>query len=237
MLRILWYAITGIASLAGAAWLMDKLAWFIADGEPPPEFEQAAQWILEKEQWYLNTDFGTKLLIVGIMTFIVLILPLSCKLDEYIRQLPTGQFMEIYFGESPFEEYWIFRLLPGMVFFAYIFLRIVCLFFPNVEFSIQTFSMTGEGYTIFQWITQGTYFLILALTIFLIFDSFLSAGLLGGIIHLAVVLGANLISMVLAFAIIITLMQALPVAIAAVLVVIVISALFYGSYRVIYIYV
>ena len=172
------------------------------------------------------------------MTLIVLLLPLACKLDEHIRMLPGGQFLEEHVGESPFEDYWILRLLPGMVFFAYLFLRIICmLFFSQAEFSIQTFSLTGEGYNPFQWITQGTYFLILASTIFLIFDSFLSAGFIGAVPHMIAVLGANIISFVLAFVIIITLLQAVPVAIGVILVVLVIAGLFTASYRVIYIYV
>ena len=43
MLKILWYPITVLASIGGAAWLMEKLAWFIADNEPPEGFEQFSQ--------------------------------------------------------------------------------------------------------------------------------------------------------------------------------------------------
>jgi len=104
---------------------------------------------------------------------------------------------------------------------------------PPPEFEIQTFSLMGQGYGTAQWITHITYFLILASAIFLIFDSFLSAGPIGAIFHIAAVLSANIIGMILSFAVIITLLQALPVAAAVIIVVI---GIFTASYRTIYIY-
>ena len=171
------------------------------------------------------------------MTLIVLLLAVSCKLDTYLQNLPGGSLLDLSIGESPFEEYWMFRLLPSMIFFAYIIIRIIAMiFFPHAEFEIQTFSLMGQGYGIAQWITHITYFLILASAIFLIFDSFLSAGPIGAIFHIAAVLSANIIGMILSFAVIITLLQALPVAAAVIIVILVVIGIFTASYRTIYIY-
>ena len=238
MLSILWYIVTAGLSIWGAGQLMNYFAWFFSENSPPPEFEKFSQWFLETEQWYMDSDFGTKLLIAGGLTLAVLLLALSCKLDEYLRNLPGGSFLDLNVGESPFEEYWMFRLLPSMIFMAYIVIRIIAMiFFPQAEFEIQTFSLTGQGYTVAQWITHITYFLIIAVTIFLIFDSFLSAGLIGSIFHITAVLAANIIGLLLSFAVIITLLQALPTAIAVIIVIAVIIGIFSASYKVIYIYV
>ena len=171
------------------------------------------------------------------MTLIVLLLAVSCKLDTYLQNLPGGSLLDLSIGESPFEEYWMFRLLPSMIFFAYIIIRIIAMiFFPHAKFEIQTFSLMGQGYGTAQWITHITYFLILASAIFLIFDSFLSAGPIGAIFHIAAVLSANIIGMILSFAVIITLLQALPVAAAVIIVILVVIGIFTASYRTIYIY-
>ena len=65
MLGILWYTLTVGLSIVGAGWLMNILAWLFSESSPPPEFEKFSQWFLETEQWYMDSDFGTKLLIAG----------------------------------------------------------------------------------------------------------------------------------------------------------------------------
>ena len=125
-----------------------------------------------------------------------------------------------------------------MIFFTYIFIRIIAMiFFPQAQFEIQVFSLMGQGYTIAQWITHVTYFLMLASMIFLIFDSFLSAGPIGSVLHIIAVLAANITGVLLSFAIIITLLQAVTVAAAIIVVTCVVIGLFTAAYRAIYMFV
>lgn len=238
MKKVLWYLVSAAVSFVTAGWLMGRLSWLVSDNaEGTSDWQAFSQWLLEKEQWYLGAEYWLKLVIAGGMALVVLLLLLSCKLDQFWRALPGGGFWEDQVDESPFEDYWWLRLLPGMIFFAYILLRIIgMIFFPQADFAIHTFSMTGEGYSAFQWISQGTYFLILAVTVFLMLDSFVSAGWIGAVPHMLAVLSANILSFVLAFVILISLLQALPAAIGVVLTVAVVVALFTATYRVVYVY-
>ena len=238
MLTILWYIITAGLSIFGAGWLMNYFPWLISESSPPPEFEKFSQWFLETEQWYMSSIFETKLLIAGGMTLLAILLAVSCRLDTYLRNLPGGSFLDLKIGESPFDEHWTFRLLPCMIFFTYIFIRIIAMiFFPQAQFEIQSFSLMGQGYTTAQWITHVTYFLMLASMIFLIFDSFLSAGPIGSVLHIIAVLAANITGLLLSFAIIITLLQAVTVAAAIIVVTCVVIGLFTAAYRAIYMFV
>lgn len=214
MFCILWYSITIILSIAGAAWIYGIFGNITAADSTFKSVEADAfkLWILEQEKWFMETNNWNKIIICVIIAAIVVILPLCCyKLDKYMRMLPGGSILENKIGESPFEDRWYLRLLPGIVFAAYLLLRIVIsLFYSQAKFEIESFSMFGTNYNIFQWITQLSYFLIIALFIFLIFDSFLSAGLIGGIFHFAAVLAANTLSFALFFVILITFLTFLP---------------------------
>ena len=239
MFCLLWYLVTVTLSFAGAVWIYSIVGNIIAADSTfqSAEAEAFKTWLLEQEKQFMDTDGWNKILVCGIITAIVLILPLCCKLDSYVRLLPGGEFLEDRIGESPFEDLWFLRLLPGMVFSAYLALRIVVsLFYSQAEFDIESFSLFGENYNIFQWITQISYFLIILLLIFLVFDSFLSAGFIGGIFHLAAVLTSNILSFVLFFVILITLLSAVPVAIGMILTVLAVIGVFSAGYRVVYVY-
>lgn len=154
--------------------------------------------VLEIEQWFLDMSIGYKILSCVIMVVIIIVLILICKLDEHFRDLPGGEVLEDIFGESIFEEHNIFRLIPGMLFTLYVFLRFaITIRNENAKFDFINFSLLGKNYTVYMWITQIFYFLIVCFMIILIFDSFLSAGFIGGVIHLAAVISANAVMMFL----------------------------------------
>ncbi len=236
MFCLLWYAASVIISFLGAAQLYGIVGNIISADSTFQSADADAfkAWLLDQEKWFMESDGWTKILVCGIMTAIVLLLLLSCKLDQYLRRLPGGDIIECRTGESPLEELWYLRLLPGMVFAAYLVVRIVVsLFYQQAEFDIAVFSLLFENYNIFQWITQISYFLIIFLMIFLVFDSFLSAGIIGGILHLAAVLSSNILSFVLCFVILITFLSAVPIAIGMLLVLLAVIGVFTTTYRVV----
>lgn len=235
MVSTLWYIVTVGLSIWGAGQLMNYFSWLVSDNSPPPEIQKFSQFFIEAEQWYIERDFNIKLLIMGGMTLLALLLALSCRLDKYLRNIPGGSFLHFNIGESPLEEHWTYRLLPCMTLFVYILIRIFAMMSsPQAEFKIQTFSLIGQDYTAAQWITHITYFLILAFLIFLIFDSLLSAGLIGAILHLTAVISANITGLLVLFAIITAIFDEVNLAASIIIVVCVVIGLFTAVYRIIY---
>lgn len=202
MTSVWWYVLSTILSLIGAIFTFDFVGQAIAENSnfTSNEMEFIGAKILEAEQWFLDTSVWNKIFVCLGMAAIIAILVLFCRLDEHFRRLPKGEVLENIFGESPFEEHKIFRLLPGMLFTLYIMVRVaVSIFNEDVNFDIINFSFTGQGYTVFEWITQIFYFLIIFAMITLILDSFLSAGFIGGIFHLIAVTTANIVMLFLGF--------------------------------------
>lgn len=200
MTSVLWYILSTIVSLILSAFVFNFFGQIIAENPTiqSDKMDFIFSKISELEHYFIDVSFGYKALICLTAIVIVILLLLFCRLDEHLKKLPFGEVLEDFFGDSPFEDKWFLRLIPGGIFTIYVFIRFgVGCFNSKIKFDIGNFSLTGQGYTFFEWITQVFYFLIIFAMIWMILDSFLSAGLIGGIFHAIAITTANLIMLFL----------------------------------------
>lgn len=136
----------------------------------------------------------TKIISLLIMSAFVIVLTLLCKLDTVFRKLPGGMVLKDEFDYDFFELHNILRLIPAFIFMVYLVIRF---FKEHVQFDLTHFSLSFEGYNAYQIITQVFIFIILSALFFVLLDSFVSAGIIGGFFQAFFALSANLLLMYL----------------------------------------
>lgn len=149
-------------------------------------------------EWFFNAPLKTKIICLLIILATVIILTLLCKLDVVFQKLPGGRVLKEFCGYDFFEFQNHMRLLPAFLFAVYIMIWFgVIIFKENAVFELDHFDWFFKGYTPGQVITQIFAILILCTLFFVLLDSFISAGFIGGIFHLVFIFSANMLMMIL----------------------------------------
>lgn len=150
----------------------------------------------EYVKWFFDAPMKSKIICLLIILVTSLILLSLCKLDDTLRNLPGGEFLKE-LCDYDFNN--LLRLIPAFIFSIYIFVYfLVKCFNEKAMFELNHFSWSFEGYTGGQVITQIFLILIFCAFAFLIFDSFISAGFIGGVFHVLCIFTSNILMMVLA---------------------------------------
>lgn len=149
--------------------------------------------------WFFDAPLKTEIICLLIILGAVIVLTLLCKLDDVFRNLPGGEVLKDLCDYDFFDFHNHMRLLPSFLFAVYIMIWFgVIIFKENAVFELDHFDWFFKGYAPGQVITQIFAIIILCTLFFILLDSFVSAGFIGGFFHLAFVLSANLLLMTIA---------------------------------------
>lgn len=149
-------------------------------------------------KWFFDAPLKTEIICLLIILTTVIILTSLCKLDVVFQKLPGGRVLKELCDYDFFEFQNHMRLLPAFLFAVYIMIWFgVIIFKENAVFELDHFDWFFKGYTPGQVITQIFAILILCTLFFVLLDSFVSAGFIGGIFQLAFIFSANMLMMIL----------------------------------------
>lgn len=149
-------------------------------------------------KWFFDAPLKTEIICLLIILAAVIILTLLCKVDEVFRDLPGGEILKDLCDYDFFEFHNYLRLLPAFLFAVYMMIYFgVVIFKEDAVFELDHFEWFFKGYTPGQVITQIFAIIILCTLFFVLLDSFISAGFIGGIFHLAFIFSANMLMMIL----------------------------------------
>ena len=113
--------------------------------------------------------------------------------DDVLRCLPLGNSIKNRFDFRLFEAHPLLRFAPAALLAIFFAVTVVAELFGKPE-GITEYSLSGEGYTGYQWFEQIITLLAIFSLLMIIADGVINAGIIGSLIHNPVMICSNVVA-------------------------------------------
>lgn len=137
---------------------------------------------------YFNTGWGGLLLIAGALAvplLAILVLPLW---DMLMTRIPLGDFLENHVGLC-FDRHPGLRFLPAFITAIYF---LIASFMGDADFNPESYNPFAQQYSAGEWVNFVYMVLVVFSLLLVIAESAVSAGFWGMLLHIPVILAANI---------------------------------------------
>lgn len=111
--------------------------------------------------------------------------------DNVLRYLPLGNSIKKHFDFQFFSSHPMLRFAPAALLAIFFAVTVVMELFSKPE-GITAYSLSGEGYTGYQWFEQIITVLAIFSLLMIIADGIINAGIIGSLIHNPVIICSNI---------------------------------------------